>query len=196
VTRFLTAAVLLVAATQIPQTPSPPGNASPAAPSGNASASSSDPASVTFSTEHGLLLVAVKPDKIADYEAVIVALQAALASATDEEVRTLAAGWRVYKASDLDAKANAIYVHVLQPAVAGVDYRPSLWLDKLLEGAPAELLAKYRDAFAGSPTKLPLVEFANMSVAPAPKPANQSPDAPTPPQKPSNGSPSTVMEIR
>jgi hypothetical protein len=184
VTRFIAAAVLLVAATQTPSTPPQPGNTSPGAP---------DPAAATFSTEYGLLLVAVKPDKVADYEAVIVALQEALASATDEEVRTLAAGWRVYKASELDAKANAIYVHVLRPAVSGVDYRPSLWLDKLLSGAPAELLAKYRDAFAGSPTKLPLVEFANMSVAPTPKPGNQSPNAPTPPQKPSNGSPSIVM---
>lgn len=184
-TRFIVAAVLLVAATQTPQTPPTSGNASP----GNASPGSPDPAAVTFSTEQGLLLVAVKPDKVADYEAVIVALQEVLASATDEEVRTLAAGWRVYKASDLDAKSAVIYVHVLQPALAGVDYRPSLWLDKLLADAPAELLAKYRDAFATAPTKLPLVEFANMSVAPVARPGNLSPDAPAPPEKPSNGSP-------
>jgi hypothetical protein len=164
--------------------PQAPGNTSP-----GATGTKTDPAAATFSTEQGLLLVSVKPDKVADYEAVIVALQDALSGATDEEARTLAAGWRVYKAADLDAKANAIFVHVLQPVVAGVDYRPSLWLDKLLEGAPADLLAKYRDSIAAGPTKLPLVEFANMSVKPTPKPTNESPDAPPPPQKPSNGSP-------
>jgi hypothetical protein len=37
-----------------------------------------------------------------------------------------------------------------------VDYRPSLWLDKLLDGAPPDLLSKYRDTFATPPTKLSL----------------------------------------
>ena len=183
-TRSLLASVFLAAAlAQTPTPPQPAGNTSPATPAAGA-----DPAAATFTTEQGLLLVAVKPDKVADYEAVIVALQEALAKSDDEEVRTLAAGWTVYKASDLDAKANAIYVHLLQPVVAGADYRPSLWLDKLLAGAPVELLAKYRDAFATPPTKLPLVKFADMTKVPD-KPANASPDAPAAPAKPTNGSP-------
>jgi hypothetical protein len=179
VTRVIVAAVLLAAASQTPSLQPQPGNASPSSP---------DPAAATFSTEQGLLLVAVKPDKVADYEAVIVALQEVLSRAADEDVRAMAAGWRVYKASELDAKSNAIYVHVLQPALAGVDYRPSLWLDKLLEGAPPELLAKYRDSFAIGPTKLPLVEFAHMAVAPVPK--NTSPEGPT------NGSPEGFTWVR
>ncbi len=81
----------------------------------------------------------------------------------------------MFKSADTDAKSNALYIHVLAPAVPGVDYRPSLWLDKLLGGAPPELLAKYRDAFAGAPSKLGLVELAHMSVTPVPKPANASP---------------------
>lgn len=163
-----------------------PGNVSPGGSASPASAAAgADPAAATFTTDQGLLLVAVKPDKVADYEAVIVALQEALAKSEDKEVRTLAAGWTVYKASDLDAKANAIYVHLLQPVVAGADYRPSLWLDKLLAGAPVELLAKYRDAFAAQPTKLPLVKFADMTKVPD-KPANASPAAPA---KPTNSSP-------
>jgi hypothetical protein len=183
VTRFLPAAVLAAALVQTPAPP-PSGNTSPASP-----APAPDPAAATFTTEQGLLLVAVKPDKVADYEAVIVALQEALAAADDEDVRKLASGWRVYKAADLDAKANAIFVHILMPAIAGADYRPSLWLDKLLAGAPAELLAKYRDAFATPPAKLPLVEFANMAVAPVAKPGNTSPDAPAAAAKPGNQSP-------
>jgi hypothetical protein len=185
VTRFLLALLLIQTAVQTPtpQLPEPPGNKSPSAPA------SADPAEATFTTEVGLLLVTVKPDRVSDYEAAIVALQGALAKADDEETRKVASGWRVYKAANLDAKANAIYVHVLQPAVADTDYRPSLWLDKLLAGAPPELLAKYRDAFAAPPTKLPLVEFAVMSVAPLAKPTNSSPSGPAPPHKPGNGSP-------
>jgi hypothetical protein len=195
VTRSLILAVFFAAIIQSQAPPQPPTNTSPAAnasPAANTSPASTtpgaDPATATFSTEQGLLLVTVKPDKVADYEAVIVALQDAFATSQDEEVKKLAAGWKVYKATDLDAKANAIYVHVLQPAVAAADYRPSLWLDKLLSGAPAELLAKYRDAFAAAPTKLPLVKFADMTEVPA-KPANGSPSAPAAAAKPGNGSP-------
>jgi hypothetical protein len=148
-----------------------------------------DPAAVTFESEFGLLLVAVKPDKTADYEAAISALQAVLSKSVAEEVRQLASSWRVFKAAEADAKANALYVHVLQPPVATVDYRPSIWLDKLLEGAPVDLLSKYRDSFAGPPSKLALVEFANMAVAPVPKPANATPAAPTPPGTPANATP-------
>lgn len=152
-----------------------PGNATP----GNATpAAQTDPAAIIFATNAGLILHAVKPGSVTDYENAIVALQEALAKSADEETQKIAAGWRVYKAVELDAKANPLYVHMLLPAAAGVDYRPSLWLDKLLEGAPPELLAKYRDAFAAPPSRLALVEFAHMSVVPAPRPTNASPTGP------------------
>jgi hypothetical protein len=198
VTRLLFAFLLLQAAVQTP-TPAPtpvnqtpadqtpanqtPTNASPAKPG------VPDPAAVTFTTDVGILLVAVAPAKAADYDAVIVALQDSLARAADAEVRAVASGWRVFKVVGTDAKSNALYVHLLQPVVPGVDYRPSLWLDKLLGGAPPELLAKYRDAFAGAPSKLELVEFAHMAIAPVGKPGNASPAAPTPPATPANTSP-------
>jgi hypothetical protein len=128
-----------------------------------------DPATVTFTTGVGLLLVAVKPDRTADYEEALVALQGALSAAAHPGHRAVAAGWRVFKASETDAKGNVLYVHALLPVVEGVDYRPSLWLDELLEQAPTELLAKYRDAFATPPTKLSLTELANMALAPVKK---------------------------
>jgi hypothetical protein len=172
-------------ATAANQTPgnATPGNATPAGPP------PIDPATTMFASNAGMIVVTVKPDKTADYEAVIVALQDALSKAVDEPTRLLASGWRVFKASDLDAKSNAIYIHLLDPAIAETDYRPSQWLDRLLDGAPLELLSKYRDAFGAPPTKLSLVEFAKMSVAPVPKPGNASPDAPSPPAKPGNTSP-------
>jgi len=169
------------AAVQTPSRPDPQPpstNASPSAPS------ATDPATVTFASDVGLLLVPVKPDKVADYEAAIVALQDAFARSTDSETRKLASGWRVFKAVDTDAKSPTLFVHLLQPTVPGTDYRPSLWLDKLLAGAPADLLAKYRDAFAGPPSKLGLTEFANMAVAPVSR--NVSPAAPTTPPVPRN----------
>ena len=81
----------------------------------------------------------------------------------------MAQGWRVFKAVEADAKGNVIYVHALLPVIAGTDYRPSLWLDQLLEQAPAELLAKYKEALAGAPSRLSLAEVANMALAPVKK---------------------------
>jgi hypothetical protein len=139
--------------------PAPPVPPQPAAP-----VVSPDPAAAQFSTPVGLLLVAVKPDRAADYEAVILALQQAFQKTSDATRRAMAQGWRVYKAAETDAKSNVLYVHALAPVVPGADYRPSLLLDELLEGAPPDLLAKYRATFAAPPTKLSLTEFANMAT--------------------------------
>ncbi len=165
-----------------------PGNASPGNVSpGNASPTNAsptqpvDPAAVTFAEETGLVIVSVKPDKTADYEAVIRALQDALSQATSERFRALAQSWRVFKAAEGDAKANAIYIHVIHPVVTGVDYRPSLVLDEILAGASAEMLAKYRDAIALGPNKLGITEFAHMATPP---PANTTPVSPGLPKKP------------
>jgi len=195
VIRDLLTSLLVIGLLQaaVPPATQTPGNQTPGnQPPGNTTENNAtplkpiapDPAAIVFSAPQGLVLVAVKAANVADYEAAIVALQEALAKATDEPTRTLARSWRVFKATELDSKANPLYVHMLMPAAAGIDYRPSLWLDKLLAGAPAELLAKYRDSFAAPPSKLALSEFADMSVAPLPKPANASPEAPA-----ANGSP-------
>lgn len=128
-----------------------------------------DPAAAVFTTDVGLLLVAVKADRTADYEAAVLALQAALAAATDPARRAVAAGWRVYKAQEPDAKGNLVYVHALVPAVPGVDYRPSQLLDELLTEAPSDLLTKYSESLAGPPSRLSLTELAHMAVAPVKK---------------------------
>ena len=125
-----------------------------------------DPASSHFTAESGILLVTIKPTAVADYEAVIRTLQTALAKDTDPQRAEAARSWRVFKAPELDAKGNFIYLHVLMPAVKNFDYRPSLLLDELVKDLAPELLAKYQDAFAAPPTKLNLTEFARMSVVP------------------------------
>jgi hypothetical protein len=164
---------------QAPGTQTQPANQS----SGNATAiQTADPAAVTFTTGTGMVLHVVKPASAPDYEATMAALQDAFSKSSDDYVKRVSAGWRVWKAAEPDAKGNVVYVHTLQPTADGVDYRPSLWLDQLLAGAPAELLAKYRDAFAVAPSKLSLTELAHMAVAPTTavnatpaKPGNSSP---------------------
>jgi hypothetical protein len=161
------AAFLFLAQAATPSVPAkPPGqNSTPPKP---AVAPSPDPASVHFLADAGLLLVAIKPTAVADYEQVIQALQAALAKDTDNTRAAAAKGWRVYKASEADAKGNTLYIHLMMPVVTGFDYRPSLLLDELIKELAPELLSKYQEAFAMPPSRLNLTEFAQMSVAPLP----------------------------
>ena len=112
------------------------------------------------------MLVAIKPAAIADYETVIRALQGALVNDADASRKAAAKGWRVFKAASPDAKGNVLYIHTMLPAVPGFDYRPSLLVDLLVKDLAPELLTKYRDAFAGPPSKLDLTELANMTIAP------------------------------
>ena len=127
-----------------------------------------DPATSAFDSDAGVILVTVKPAMTAAYEDVLRVLQEALAKASDADLRTAAAGWRVFKAAEADAKGNAVYVHVMLPAVRGFDYRPSLLVDTLVEELAPDLLTAYRDSIAGAPSKLSLTELGHMAVAPLP----------------------------
>lgn len=147
--------------------PTPAQNVTPAKP---AVEPTPDPASVHFLADTGLLLVAIKPAAVADYEQVIRTLQEAMAKDADATRSSAAKGWRVYKATEPDAKGNTLYIHLMLPAVTGFDYRPSLLLDELINELDPAVLSKYQDAFAMPPSKLNLTEFANMSVAPLPPP--------------------------
>ncbi len=158
---------------QVAAPPLPAQNATPPKP---AVEPTPDPASVHFLSDTGLLLVAIKPAAVADYEQVIRVVQEALAKDADATRSVAAKGWRVFKASEGDAKGNTLYIHLMLPAVTGFDYRPSLLLDELIKDLAPELLSKYQEAFAMPPSKLNLTEFASMSVAPVPatkKPGGQ-----------------------
>lgn len=164
---LLIVSLLLVAQVAAPQRPS-----SPSTTPQNATAPkptvqpTPDPASTHFLTPAGMLLVAIKPAAVADYESVIQSLQEAIAKDADPIRASAAKGWRVFKATEPDSKGNTLYVHLMAPTVTGFDYRLSLLLDELLKELAPEVLSKYQDAFAMPPSKLSLTEFANMSVAP------------------------------
>jgi hypothetical protein len=165
--------VLLAFAQNASSTPPQPAALQTAAPSPAAPAPAAaqvDPARLVFPVDSaGLVLVAVKPDRTADYEAMIRTLHDALA-AGDAAARRIGEGWRVYKAADVDAKGNALYVHVVATPLADADYRPSVVLGGLVRELPADLMVKYRDAFAGAVTRLSLTMLADFALAPLVKP--------------------------
>jgi hypothetical protein len=64
----------------------------------------------------------VRLDRVADFEAVIAYLQAALEKATDPTTMAQAKGWRVFKAAEAGPNGTVLYVFVLDPTVPGADY--------------------------------------------------------------------------
>lgn len=139
--------------------PSPP----PQSPAATAPA---DAARLTFPAgTSGLVLVLVKADRSADYEAVLGAVRVEAAKA-DEATRTIVHGWQVFKAREADAKGNLVYVHWLPAPTPEFDYRPSMMLDRLAATLSEPLLAKYREAIAGGPNRLTLDRLADLGVVP------------------------------
>jgi hypothetical protein len=160
-------------AAPLSQAPQPPTNQSPAAAA--AAPAPIDPATSAFTTETGLILITIKPTMVESYELVIRTLQELLAKDTDQARKAATKGWRVFKATETDAKSNVIYVHLLMPAASGFDYRPSLLIDALVKDLAPDLLSKYQDSIAGPPNKLNLTEFAHMAVAPVAPPEVKKP---------------------
>lgn len=176
----------------------------PLEPDDDASAITRDPAEVVISTPSAVILVPVKAALVADYESAMTLLQEGFSSASDDELRTVARGWTVMKADEADSKGNVVYVHLLRPVVAGVDYRPSVWLDRLVKELPLEVLDKYRDALAGPASLLSLTDLAAMSEPPASgtpdgsgaTPVSAAPSTPTSPSGESTGAASSRPVIR
>jgi hypothetical protein len=141
----LTACCLAAAAS--PQSAAPPEPARVATPAANP---------WTFSSDAGLMLIFVKPDKTADFDTILAHVKETLAKSDKPQRRAQAAGWRVFKARETGPAGTAIYVSVMDPVAKDADYSLGSLLTEAA-GASAfagdpktSLYLKYLDAF-GTP---------------------------------------------
>ena len=108
---------------------------------------------IPFDTPAGILLVQIKPDKTAVFEEMYAKLKAGFAKTTDETLKKQAGGFKVYKSSE-PFGANALYVVLVDPAVAASEYDLFQMLAKTMtpeeQRAPEtqEMWKSYVDAFA------------------------------------------------
>ena len=122
---FFLAPAALLAQQQSPSSPpqQSPAQQPPAVPRPESPAT---PAAVSsariFTAPAGIILNAVRPERVADFEKLIGYLQAALATSSDTTVLAQAEGWRVLKASETGPNGVVLYVFLFDPAVAGADY--------------------------------------------------------------------------
>ena len=129
-----------------------------AAPAAPAAAAQAPPTARTFAGDGGLVLNFIKPDKTADFEAVIAKLKEALSKSAKPERKQQAASWKVFKSPDPAAGGNVLYVFVIDPSIKGADYTVS---NILAEAFPAEVQALYKqyaEAYASGQN------FVNLSL--------------------------------
>ena len=130
---------------QAPAAQAPPAQA-PAAQAPAAQAA--PPTKRVFASDAGMVLNFIKPDKTADFEAVMVKLKEAMQKSDKPERKQQAAGWKVFKSPD-PANGNVLYVFIIDPAVKEADYQLSNIIIEGYSGAEAnEILKKYADAYA------------------------------------------------
>jgi pyruvate/2-oxoglutarate dehydrogenase complex dihydrolipoamide acyltransferase (E2) component len=140
---------------QTPPAQTPPAQAAPAQPPAAAAAA---PTARTFAGDGGLVLNFIKPDKTADFEAVIAKLKEALHKSEKPERKQQAASWKVFKSPDPAAGGNVLYVFVIDPSVKGADYTVSTILNEAFPQEVQALYKQYAEAYASGQN------FVNLSL--------------------------------
>ena len=128
------AAVLLVGVPAYAQEP-----AAPAAPAAPVLALDGDAATIT---------ILIKPDKTADFEAVLAKVKESLAKSEKPERKQQAASWTVFKANQA-VNGNAAYIMFINPVVKGQEYDISRLIAEVFPVEVKEFFEKYKDSFAG-----------------------------------------------
>jgi len=101
-----------------------------------------------FGADAGLVLNFVKPDKAADFEAIVGKLREALNKSDKPERQQQAASWKVFRAVEPGANGSVLYIFDIDPAVKGADYTVSTILAEAFPTDVQALYTQYADAYA------------------------------------------------
>jgi pyruvate/2-oxoglutarate dehydrogenase complex dihydrolipoamide acyltransferase (E2) component len=174
------AASVLAAAQPPPQPPAQPPTAPapvaqpPAAPApvaqppGAPAPAPAVPASRKFTSDSGMVFNVIKPDKTADFEAVMAKVKEALGKSQDPKRKQQALSWRVFKGLEGGPGGNVVYIFFMDPAVKDEDYTVSQILAEAFPNEVQDLWAKYTQCFVSGQTMLNLQQTTNMSPTAGP----------------------------
>jgi hypothetical protein len=108
------------------------------------------PSPFVFNSDAGVILNFVKADKTADFESVLNKLKEGLAKSEKPERKAMAAGWKIFKASDPGPNGAVIYVFIIDTAAKGQEYSVGNLLVEAFGAEGQTLYKTYSDAF-GTP---------------------------------------------
>jgi hypothetical protein len=149
---------------QDPPAQQPPAQQPPAQP---AAPAAPEQPRLTFTGQAGLLLVPVKPDQTTAFEEMVSKLKASLSAATDAQLKSAGTAMKFYKAAE-PMQGNALYVVLVDPAVANSEYDFFMLLNKTLtpdqqrDPANVEAFKRWANAFAPGMSRLNLTSVGGM----------------------------------
>jgi hypothetical protein len=141
----------------LPAAPGQPGAPPPAVPS-----------SRKFTSDAGLVFSVIKPDKTADFEAIMARVKEGLAKSQDPKRKQMAVSWRVFKGLETAAGGNVVYVWFIDPPVKDIEYTVTDILRESFPNEAQDLWSKYTACFVTGQTMLNLQLSANMSPTAGP----------------------------
>ena len=106
------------------------------------------PTARVFASDAGMVLNFIKPDKTADFEAVMAKLKEALQKSAKPERKEQAASWKVFKSPEAAQGGNVLYVFLIDPSVKGADYTVSTILAEVFPAEVQTLYKQYAEAYA------------------------------------------------
>ena len=101
-----------------------------------------------LTSDSGVVLNFIKPDRTADFEAVVAKLKDALQKSSNADRRKQAAGWKVYRSPEPGPAGSVVYVFTMDPAVKGADYTVSTILAEAFPADALTLLKQYSESYA------------------------------------------------
>ena len=121
----LGAAALLSTSGAHGQAPIPP-------PSAKRQTAKSQVTALQFTGDGGMVFFTVRAEGAADFEAFLVKLKEACDKGTKPAYVQMAAGWKVFRATDTTDRTQVLYAMVIDPVVKGEDYNPVKILTEVL----------------------------------------------------------------
>jgi hypothetical protein len=120
------------------------------------------PAARVFASDAGMVLNFIKPDKVADFEAIVQKLKQALQQSEKPERKQQAQSWKVFKAAEPGPNGTVLYVFWIDPAVKGADYTVSTILAEAFPQEVQTLYKQYADAYAQGQNFVNLTQVADL----------------------------------
>jgi hypothetical protein len=138
--------------------------AAPGAPGAPAAQQPAVPASRKFTSDAGMMFSVIKPDKTADFEAVMAKVKEGLGKSQDPKRKQQALSWRVFKGLEAaPGGTGVLYIWFMDPPVKDVEYTVTDILREAFPNEAQDLWSKYIACFVSGQTMLNLQQTVNMS---------------------------------
>jgi hypothetical protein len=103
---------------------------------------------LTLEGDATVMIVLIKPDKTADFEAVVAKYKEALAKSDKPARKEQLAGLKIFK-SPTAMGGNTAYIFVADPIVKGEEYDITRVINEVFPSEVTDMFNKYKESYAG-----------------------------------------------